>query len=124
MTDPTKRRANWEAKYNTERIKQTLDAKRADMGARYEAAAAAMCTMETKVRETINAAGVQTIFYVPYLNFGRQLYKLSTRREIAGDSAAIAAQVLLEKWASRGLDPKVLASIRTQVFNIGEPPAK
>jgi hypothetical protein len=58
MTDPTKRRANWEAKYNTERIKQVLDAKRADMGARYEAAVAAMCIMETKVRETINACGV------------------------------------------------------------------
>jgi len=60
---------------------------------------------------------------VPYLNFGRQLYKLTTQRQIAGDSAAIEAQVLLEKWAKRGLDPDVLAAVRTQVFNIGEPPA-
>jgi len=36
-------------------------------------------------------------------------------------SAAIEAQLLLEKWASRGLDPKVLATVRTQVFNIGAP---
>jgi hypothetical protein len=30
----------------------------------------------------------------------------------------------LEKWAARGLDPDVLATVRTQVFNIGEPPKK
>jgi len=43
---------------------------------------------------------------------------------LVGAVLAIAAQVLLEKWASRGLDPKVLATVRTQVFNIGEPPSK
>jgi hypothetical protein len=124
MTDPVKRRANWEVKYDTAAIKAILDKKRADMGARYEAAVVAMCIMETKVRETINACGVSTIHYVPYLNFGRQLYKLSTQREITGDSAAIAAQVLLEKWSSRGLDAKVLATVRSQVFNIPAPPEK
>jgi hypothetical protein len=33
----------------------------------------------------------------------------------------VAAQVLLDKWASRGCDPKVLAAIRKDVFNIDEP---
>jgi hypothetical protein len=94
------------------------------MSARYEAAMAGLCTAETKVCETLNTAGVNTINYVPYLNYGRQLYKLSTQREITGDSAAIEAQVLLEKWAARGLNPDVLATVRTQVFNIGEPPKK
>jgi len=124
MKDPVRRKANWEAKYNLDRVKQILEAKRADMAARYETAIAGMCAKETKVRETLNACGVNTIQYVPYLNFGRQLYKLTTQREIAGDSAAIEAQVLLEKWASRGLDPEVLAAIRTQVFSIGEPAKK
>ena len=124
MSDPNKRRLNWEAKFSTERIKQTLDAKRADMSARYQAAAAALCSMENQVREVLNLSGVQTINYVPYLNFGRQLWKLSRDREIPGDSHAMAAQVLLDKWASRGLDRKVLAKIHSQVFDIGEPPSK
>jgi hypothetical protein len=124
MRDPVRRKENWEVKYNLDRVKATLEAKRANMSARYEAAMAGLCAAETKVRETLNAAGVNTINYVPYLNFGRQLYKLSTQREITGDSAAIEAQVLLEKWAARGLDPDVLAAVRTQVFNIGEPPRK
>jgi len=124
MKDPVRRKENWEAKYNLDRVKQTLEAKRAKMAEHYEAAIAAMCSRETKVRETLNACGVNTIQYVPYLNFGRQLYKLTTQREIAGDSAAIEAQVLLEKWARRGLDPDVLTKVRTDVFNIPAPPSK
>jgi len=121
MKDPVRRKENWEVKYNLDRVRQTLEAKREKMAARYEAAVAGMCAKETKVREVLNSCGVNTIQYVPYLNFGRQLYKLTTQREIAGDSAAIEAQVLREKWARRGLDPKVLATVRTEVFNIGEP---
>jgi len=30
----------------------------------------------------------------------------------------MAAQVLLDKWAARGCDPKVLATVRKEVFNI------
>ena len=72
-------------------------------------------------RQTLNAAGVHTIFYVAYLNYARQLYKLSRQQNISGESFAMAAQVLLDKWAARGCDPKVLAKIRTDVFDIAEP---
>ena len=123
MKDSVQRRENWEVKYNLDRVKQTLDAKRASMAAHYEAAVAGMVATEIKVRETLNGCGVNTINYVPYLNFGRQLYKLTAGRQIAGDSAVMEAQVLLEKWAKRGLDPDVLATVRTQVFNIAAPPA-
>ena len=124
MTDPVRRRANWEAKYDTERVKATLDAKRADMSARYLDAVTKLCSMETEVRTVLNASGVQTINYVPYLNFGRQLYKLTHGREISFESFALSAYVLLEKWAGRGLDRVLLAKIRTDVFNIGEPTLK
>ena len=123
MKDPVRRKENWEVKYNLDRVKQTLEAKRAKMAEHYEAAIAVMCAKEIKVRETLNGCGVNTIQYVPYLNFGRQLYKLTTQREIAGDSAAIEAQVLLEKWQRRGLDPDVLAKIRFDVFSIPAPPS-
>ena len=36
-------------------------------------------------------------------------------------SLAMAAQVLLDKWAARGCDPKVLAKIRKDVFDIDVP---
>ncbi|MBM3332731.1 hypothetical protein FJY68_12945 [candidate division WOR-3 bacterium] len=123
MQDPVKRRENWELKYNLDRVKQTLEEKRAKMAEHYQTAVAGMVASEIQVREALNIRGVSTIHYVPYLNFGRQLYKLTTQRQISGESAVIEAQVLLEKWARRGLDPDVLGYVRTQVFNIAAPPA-
>jgi len=121
MSDPVKRAERWKAKYNVERVKDTLNDIREDMGKRYEAAIAEVCIMEGKVKETLNTCGVSTVLYVSYLNFGRQLYKLSRQQNISGESFAMAAQVLLDKWAARGCDPKVLATIRKDVFNIDAP---
>jgi hypothetical protein len=121
MSDPMKRAERWKAKYNVERVKDTLNDIREDMGKRYEAAIAEVCIMEAKVKEVINAAGISTVLYVSYLNFGRQLYKLTRKQNITGESFAMAAQVLLDKWSARGCDPKVLATIRKEVFNIDAP---
>jgi len=121
MSDPTKRVAQWAAKYKTDRIKATLDDLRPDMLRRYQEAVAELYAMEIKTKETLNAQGVHTILYIPYLNYSRQLYKLSRKRNISGDSMKMAAQVLLEKWRLRGLDPDVLAAIRWEVFSIPAP---
>jgi hypothetical protein len=121
MTDPKKRADRWKAKYNLKRVGETLGDLREDMAARYEAAISQVYVMKTKVREVINACGVSTSQYVPYLSFGRQLYKVSRQQQISGESFAMAAQVLLDKWAARGCDPKVLAKIRTDVFDVAAP---
>ncbi|MEO0080368.1 MAG: hypothetical protein ABIK44_06820 [candidate division WOR-3 bacterium] len=120
MADLTRRIEAWRAKTTPERTKEVLEARRAEMQRRYEAAMAEMCAMEEQVKAVLNSHGIHTSNYVPYLNYGRQLWKL-TREGISGESFALAAKVLLEKWAARNLDPKVLAAIRTEVFNIGEP---
>jgi len=91
------------------------------MQQRYEAVMTLPCAMETQVKTVLNARGVHTSLYVPYLNFGRQLWKLSRQQEISGESFAMAAKVLLDKWEARGLNPTVLAAIRTEVFDIGAP---
>ncbi len=121
MTDPNQRRMNWEIKTETGKVKQILDDMRPDMLKRYEAAVTSLCEMEVKARQTLNAAGVHTIFYVAYLNYARQLYKLSRQQGISGESFALQAQVLLDKWSARGLDPAVLARIRTEVFDASVP---
>jgi len=63
MSDPVKRAERWKAKYNVERVKDTLNDIREDMGKRYEAAIAEVCAMEGKVKEVINTAGVSTALY-------------------------------------------------------------
>ena len=121
MDDSTRRAANWKVKYNLGRVKGTLEDMNDQMAARYAAAVADLVTMELDVKTVLNQSGAPTTMYVPYLNYGRQLYKLSRQQNISGESFAMAAKVLLDKWAARGCDPKVLAEVRTQVFNVGEP---
>lgn len=121
MTDPNQRMVLWTIKTDTGRVKQVLDDLRPDMLKHHEAAVLNFCEMETKAPQTLNAAGVHTILYVPYLSYARQRYKLSRQKDISGDSFALNAQVLLEKWANRGLGPAVLARIRTEVYDAVAP---
>jgi len=121
MSDPNQRVMNWQMKTDTGKVKAILDDKRPDMLKHYEAAVASLCEMETKARQTLNAAGVHTIMYVAYLNYARQLYKLSRQQGISGESFALGAQVLLDKWSARGLGSAVLARIRTEVFDVVAP---
>lgn len=120
MSDITRRISAWEAKTDPERVKLALEKLRPEMTSRYKAAMGELCAMEEQVRTVLNTQNVHTIHYVPYLNYGRQMHKMA-KQTISGNSAQLAAQVLLEKWAARGLDPNVLAAIRTEVFNIVAP---
>jgi len=121
MSDVVRRIARWQVKCTPERTKATLDSIHEDMRARYEAATTQLSLMETDVKQTLNARGVNTINYVPYLSFARQLFKLSNKKGISGESVAIEAKVLVDKWAARGLNPDVLAAIRFENFSINEP---
>jgi hypothetical protein len=121
MSDSNQRLTAWTTKTDTGKVKGILDAMRPDTRKHYEAAVASLYEMETKARQTLNAAGVHTIMYVPYLSYARQLYKLSRQQGISGESFAPGARVLLDKWANRGLNPAVLARIRTEVFDAVAP---
>ncbi len=120
MSDAVRRIARWQAKCTPERTKATLDSIHEDMRARYEAATTALSAMETDVKQTLNARGVNTINYVPYLSFARQLFKL-TKKNISGESMAIEAKVLVDKWTARSLNHDVLVAIRFENFSINEP---
>ena len=122
MSDVIRRIERWQKKYSPAQTKATLDLLHDGMRQRYEAATVEMAAMEMKVREVLNQQGVHTTNYVPYLSYGRQLWKLGRQQHITGESFAMASEVLLQKWAARGQDPDVLAAIRTQVFN-SPPPA-
>jgi hypothetical protein len=122
MMDPAKRIANWNAKYNTERIKATLDDKRPAMLANVTAVFPMITAMELQVKQVCDGAGVATIQYPFYLNFGREIWAL-TRKEVSGESLCKEAAVLVAKWKARGLTEAVLQAVRTDVFNVVAPVA-
>jgi hypothetical protein len=120
MIDPTKRIANWNVKYNTERIKATLDEKRPAMLANVTAVFPMIAAMELQVKQVCDGAGLPTIQYPFYLCFGREMWALS-RKDISGESLALEAATLIAKWVARGLTQSVLQAIRTDVFNVSAP---
>ena len=120
MIDPTKRIANWDAKYDTTRIKATLDAKRPAMLQSVTAVTPMITAMELQVKQVCDGAGVPTIQYPFYLCFGREMWALS-RKDISGESFAQEAAILIAKWVARGLQQPVLQAIRTDVFNVAAP---
>ena len=122
MPDKMKRFTSWNAKYNTERIKATIDAMRPEMQSRYQAAMTEMLANDTKVKQILNGQGVSTILYVPYLSFGRQLWKYSREQDIDGHSLQLAAEVLRNKWKARGLDEDVLLAIQREVCSVQPEP--
>lgn len=121
MSDVTRRLSRWKAKYSPEIAAQTTARIYADMTERYQASMIALCTMETETKQVLSASGIDTMYIVFYLDYARQLFRLSHGRTISGPTLAKEAQVLLEKWQSRGLRPDVLAAIRTDVFNVPAP---
>jgi hypothetical protein len=122
MMDPTRRIAKWNAKFDTTRVKDTLDAMRPAMLANVTAVFPMITAMELQVKQVYDGAGVPTIQYPFYLNFGRELWALS-RKEVSGESLALEAATLIAKWVARGLQQPLLESIRTDVFNVAAPVA-
>jgi len=118
--DPTRRIAKWNAKFDTERIKATLDVMRPAMLANVTAVFPMITAMELQVKQVCDGAGVPTIQYPFYLNFGREIWAL-TRKEVSGESLALEAATLIAKWVARGLQQPVLQAVRTDVFNVAAP---
>ena len=119
-TDPTARLNNWNEKYNLERVNAILTEKRPTMLQNMGAVVQLLTAMESQVKQVCDGAGVPTITYPFYLDFGRELWKLS-RKEISGESLALEAATLIAKWVARGLTQSVLQAIRTDVFNVAAP---
>ena len=77
---------------------------------------------DIKVKGVLNGRSVSAILHVPYLSFGRQLWKLSREQDIQGHSLQLAAEVLRLKWKDRGLDEEVLLAIQQEVCSVQPEP--
>jgi len=118
--NPAQRIAKWDAKLKTDRIKAALDDERPNMYMNVQAVFPLLAAMELQVKQVPDGLGVSVAQYAMYLAFGRELWRI-TRNELSGESAAMEADVLLQKWVGRGMAQAVLEAISTQVFNIVAP---
>ena len=115
MSDVTRRLSRWQAKYSPDIAAQTTARIYADMSERYQASMVALCTMETETKQVLDSSGIDTMYIVFYLDYARQLFRLSHGRTISGPTLAREAQVLLLKWQARGGDTSATRSSRRSV---------
>jgi hypothetical protein len=115
MSDVTRRISRWKAKFSPEIAAQTTARIFDDMTARYEASMVALSSMELDTKQVLSASGIDTMYIVFYLDYARQLFRLSHGRTISGPTLAKEAQVLLEKWQARGGDTSATRSSRRSV---------
>lgn len=123
MSDVTRRLEAWQAKFSPDKVMATLSSRREAMARRYAAAIADLCLMESEVKQVLDSIGAPTLLYVYYLDYARQLFRLTHRQSLSGASFDLESEVLLEKWVARGLDPAILRKIRKDVFG-ADPPAR
>jgi hypothetical protein len=120
-TDPTTRVENWNAKFDTDRVKAILDTKRPKMLEHMTTKTTALVAMEGQVKQVLDGEGVSIIQYPFYLSFGREMWRLQNNQEMSGESYAIEAATLIQKWVARGLSQTVLEKIRTDVYSVPAP---
>jgi hypothetical protein len=122
-SDPTKRIENWDAGFDTAAVKTKVDKKRPKMLEHVSSQFPALALMEGEVKQVLDGLGLPVIQYPFYLCYGRELWHITHERSMSGESAAVEAQVLLDKWVARGLVQSALEKIRKDVFNIVAPVA-
>lgn len=117
---PSEDRAQkWSLKYNSARIKDIIDGGKEMFYAHAKVAFVDAEQMELAVKQVTDTIGVGSMQMPFYLAFARQIAK-ATRR-YTGESLALKAVTILDRWEGEGLSKTVLEAIRNQVFHIGTP---
>lgn len=90
------------------------------MLARVRFAFTEMVRIEGETRERLCVLGLNSTLLVgQYLNFARQLWKLTSR--FSGELANCQGQIILDRWVAAGLIQSVLEDIRSTVFGLRAP---
>jgi len=74
-----------------------------------------IAAVESKVKTLVEAQAVTSLQVRDYLNFGREMYRLSKR--FSSTTLNAEAQVRVDKWVSRGLDGSLLVKT-AQLFGV------
>jgi hypothetical protein len=105
----------YEAKVSGDVVKARIDAMKDVMVEQTTAKFADLQNLEQTVKSIVEPEGVPSILIPHYLNFGRELYRLSGR--FTGTTLQNEAKLVFEKWKSRGLNAEILKDI-AEVFGI------
>jgi hypothetical protein len=107
---------------NPERIREDLANRKESMVANAARAFREIDRLTVLVKQLLDSKGVSCMQRVFYHAFAGELSKLK-RRWVFGWLLDKEATIVQTKWEMRGLDPKVLSDIRTEIVQILKPEA-
>ena len=119
VTPSDKRTSRWNRKYDPERIKQINEEGKPEYLAAVTTVNIELEQMEIATKTILNVEGVSVADVANYLAFSRELWKKS--KTYSAQTLALEAQVIQEKWTSRGLSMSVCEAIKFGVYGISAP---
>lgn len=109
----------FDAKYNPEAIKQSIEKQRDGIIDQQIARQSELEEIENRTKLILGDKGVPTPLYPAYLNFARQIWKI--KNKFSGETLKTEADIALFKWTRRTLVEDILNKIRKDIFTL-EPP--
>ena len=114
-----RRLEKWDAKFSGDVLSERLKNYKSKMLEQLSAIFPVQETLENEVKLILSEAGLQSYLNPSYLNFAREVYKLA--RRFSGRQLISTVDVILNKWAARGLERDILERIRNTVFALTAP---
>jgi hypothetical protein len=99
----------YEGKVVGDVVKARFDALKETMAEQQSVRFSDLVNLEQTVKGIVEPQGVPTILIPHYLNFGRELYSLTSR--FSGTTLDNEALLVFQKWKARGLAVAILKSI-------------
>jgi hypothetical protein len=117
----TKRFSQWNLKYDPKAIEAMTTAGKATYAANAQTKFNEQYAIELRVKQVIDGLGLPVTHIAPLLAFAMELW--SSTGKYHGETLAIEAQVLVDKWVARGMVQSALEKIRKDVFDVNPPVA-
>jgi hypothetical protein len=99
----------YEGKVTGDVVKARFDALKETMAEQQSVRFSDLVNLENTVKSIVEPEGVATILIPHYLNFGRELYSLTSR--FSGTTLNNEALLVFQKWKARGLNVDILKAI-------------
>ena len=109
----------WDKKLAGDVLSKRVEELKPMMFSQIEAEFPTIVQVETKVKTVLGEFGIPTWQNPPYLNFSREIYKLTKR--FTSNQLRKMAEAAMVKWVYLDLEQPILEEIRNTIFTLTAP---
>jgi hypothetical protein len=109
----------WDKKLTGDVLSKRVEELKPMMMSQIEAEIPSLVEVEDRVKTILGEVGIQTWHNPSYLNFSREVYKLTNR--FCSNQLRKAVNAVMAKWLARDLEQAILEEIRNTIFTLTAP---